>query len=400
MAIHHPLWRSSLGAWWALAVLIVPSSAHANVGPPSSGGQLVAEPVGVVGVDITRETLTIDLRPLSAHGLARVEAVYHLHNRGEEMKLDLLFASGSATVAHFQVSLGGVPVASAPAVGAELPASWNAPRQTPGLHGEEGLGYLDYQSRRETPVAFAVTIPPGEHDLRVRYAAGAATHFFGYPTVYRQFAYVLAPARAWSAFGGLDVTIRLPENWHAACTPELTREGDTLKGSFPGLPADAIALTVQAPAGWAFRLLGYGSLGLLGLAGFGGAVVCSRGGRSKGRCLALRAGARSNWLDRHAWPRSIGLGVAWGSAVLATGLLATFGPDWVLPAGTANHYGYGQLFAMFGVLLLGILAVPVGFVIAQVTAVVERGEPARSGETPTATAAHAAPGAAADRGRK
>ncbi len=367
-----PAPRLLVAAWLALVVLMVPAVARANVGPPSSGGQVVGEPVGVVGVDITRETLTIDLCPLAGNGLAQVEAVYHLSNPGSEKKLDLLFASGSANVADFQVWLGGQSVASAPAKDKKLPPSWQAPRQTPGLHGESGLDYLRYHPRGVTPVAFTVVVPSGRHDLKVRYAAEAATYLMGYPTVYRQFAYVLAPARAWSAFGGLDVTVHLPESWRAACAPALERAGDTLKGSFANLPADAIVLTVQAPEGWAFWPLTYAGLGLLGLAGLGGAVACWRGGRSKGRRLALPTETRSNWLDRHAWPKSIGLGVAWGLAVLATGTFATFSPDWVLPAGQASHYGYGQVFAMLGVFFLGILALPLGFLIAQVTAVVVR----------------------------
>jgi hypothetical protein len=355
-----------------LVLLAAPAVARANVGPPASGGHVVAEPVDVEGVAITRETLAIDLRPLATNGLAQVEAVYHLQNQGPEKKLDLLFASGSASVADFQVWLGSQPVPSVPANDTELPPSWKAPSGTPGFPGDGELDYLRHGSRRVTPVAFTVTIPPGRHDLRVRYAAEAATHLDGYPTVYRQFAYVLAPAKSWAGFGGLDVTIHLPANWRAACTPALAREGDTLTGSFADLPTDAIALTLQAPEGWAYRPLAGASLGLLGLAGFGGAVVCWKGGRASGRHAAISAEAHSGWLSRHAWPKSVGLGAAWGLAVLGTGLFATFGPDWVLPTGQASHYGYGQAFAMIGVVLLSILAVPVGFGIAQLTAVVVR----------------------------
>jgi len=276
--------------------------ARANVGPPSSGGQVVAEPVGIKDVEITRESLTIDLRPLATNGLAQVEAVYQLHNHGAEKKLDLLFASGSAVVADFQVWLGDQPVASAPAKGKSLPASWRAPRETPGIRDAQGLDYLEFDSRGVTPVAFAIAIPSGPNVLTVRYAAEAATHFFGEPMVYRQFAYVLAPARSWSGFGGLDVAIHLPENWCAACTPALEREGYTLKGRFADLPADAIALTVQAPAGWAYQ---------------------------------------------------------------------TF------------SYGYGQALAMAGVCLLSVLAMPSGFMIAQLTAViVRRRAAAKAGPAP------------------
>ena len=69
--------RYSLGL--ALVVLMVPIIASANIGPPSSGGRIVAEPTGVIGVEVTHETLTIDLRPLAKNGLAQVVVVYQLH---------------------------------------------------------------------------------------------------------------------------------------------------------------------------------------------------------------------------------------------------------------------------------------------------------------------------------
>ena len=154
---------------------------------------------------------------------------------------------GAAGVYEFQVWIDDLAVASAPAEGTEIPASWQAPKYTPGIQGGQDVDYLSYSRTGVTPLAFTVVIPPGPRTLKVRYSAEAATHLNGRPTVYRQFAYVLAPARAWSEFGGLDVKIRLPENWRIACTPPLIREGDTLVGSFDDLPADAIALTVQAP---------------------------------------------------------------------------------------------------------------------------------------------------------
>lgn len=364
----------------ALFLIMVPGLAGANVGPPMFGGQIVAEPTGVIGIAITRETLTIDLRPLAANGLARVEALYHLRNGGTQKTLELLFASGSANAAGFQVWLGAEAVPVQPVEGAVVPRSWRPPGQTPGLHGDRGVDYLSLGAGEVTPVGFTVTVPPGAHDLKVRYTADAATYHWGDPTVLRQFAYILSPARAWAEFGGLDVEVRLPEKWRAASAPGLAREGDTLKGSFTDLPADAIALTVQAPEGWAYGLLTYAGLGLLGLAGLGGAVVCWRWGRSKGRRLAARIQTPSSWLGRHAWPASIGLGMAWGLAILASGLFAVFAPELALPLGQASHYGYGQAFALYGVMLLSLFAAPVGFVISQVTAVcVRRRELARAG---------------------
>jgi hypothetical protein len=336
-----------------------------------SGGQIVAEPVGIKDVAITRETLVIDLQPLAKDGLTHVEAIYHLDNHGEEKKLDLLFASGSRGTTNFHVWLDDQSVSSAPARDATLPASWQPPDRTPGIGNEGGLGYLSAPNQRDvTPVGCSVVIPSGPHTLKVQYEAEAAYYSISEtPTVYRQFAYVLAPARAWAGFGGLDVTIRLPANWRAACTPVLSRTGDTLEGSFTALPADAIALTVQVPEGWAYHVLAYGGRGLFGLAVFGGAAWCFVGGRSKGRLLALPAPDRC---ARSAWPRSLGLAFQWGLAVLSAGLFAVFGPNWVLPSGQLSVYGYGPIFAVIGVVFLSLLAVPIGFGIAQVTAVTAR----------------------------
>jgi hypothetical protein len=390
-----PLRRRGGGGWPALALLLASTAARANVGPPSSGGQLVAEPVGVLrDVAITREALTIDLRPLAGNGLARVEAVYHLYNRGDRKTIDLIFASGADDVADFEVRLDDRRLASAPDPRTQLPESWRPPRYTPGLHGEGELEYLRWHHRRISPVGFTAEIPPGRHTLAVRYAAEASTHLHGHPTVYRQFAYVLAPARAWAAFGGLDVTVVLPPGWAAASTPPLARDGDTLRGSFKGVPADALALTVQAPEGWAYPVVLLGSLGVLGLVLLVGPFVCWWGGRSRGRFIALGGGAGTSWLRRHAWPKSLGLGLAWALAILGVGLLATFGPDWVLPAGQVTYYGYGQFFAVLGLLFLGAVAVPVGFAIAQLTAVVVRSRlAAQPVRVPRPPADHARPAA-------
>src|SRR6516162_764034 len=99
------------GSWVALALLL-PAMARANMGPPMSGGQIVAEPVGIKDVAITRETLVIDLQPLAKDGLTHVEAIYHLDNHGEEKKLDLLFASGSRGTTNFHVWLDDQSVSS------------------------------------------------------------------------------------------------------------------------------------------------------------------------------------------------------------------------------------------------------------------------------------------------
>jgi hypothetical protein len=354
--------------WLILALLAVSGEAVGNIGVEPSHGELVAELVGIKNVAISRETLTIDLRPLATKGLARVEVIYRLHNRGSEKKLDLMFASGAGGTSGFQVWLGDQPVPSARARAINLPPSWRAPKRTPGIHDDNGLEYLTYDA---IPVAFTIVLPSGPQVLKVRYAAEAALCFNGHPTVCRQFAYVLAPARSWSEFGGLDVTIYLPESWLAACTPLLTREGDTLKGKFADLPADAIALSVQAPEGWAFKPQVYTSNALFLLTVLGGAFLCWRGGRSKGRSIARLERSHPSSIDQHAWPRSLGLAVLYGLAVTGTGMFAVFGQLWVLPAGQATD-AMSELDVILLGFFLNLIAMPLGFLLAQLTAVIVR----------------------------
>lgn len=361
--------RSRSGRWLRLAcgvgLLLAPTSSPANVGPPSSGGQLVAEPAGIQDIAIRRESLNIDLRPLAANHLAEVKAVYHLENQGADKNLELLFAAGSPGVTDFRAFIDDQPVASQPAPAAPLPATWQAPQETPGIHGDKSLGYLKYGTRPTVPIALAVLIPPGRHTFEVRYRAEAALHRYGWPTVYHQFAYILAPARSWAGFGGLDVTIQLPPGWHAASAPLLQREGDRLLGTFPQVPADAIALTVQAPVSSNYEFVREATFWLFSLTAVSVLVVCWRMGRRIGRSTA-RAAAESHPV--RDWPWSLVAGVWAGLAVFAMGLLATFGPERLLPPGQVNDYGYGQLFAVIGVVYLSLILVPIGFAVSQITA--------------------------------
>lgn len=348
-------------------LLLTPPLSWGNIGPPSSGGQIVAEPIGIQDVEIAHETLSIDLRPLANGEQVQVKVVYNLINHGAEKTLDLLFVSGAAGVNNFHVRLGDQTISSHPAADAPIPASWQAPKETPSLQDDQKLSYLAYGSQSPVPHAFSVVIPSGQQVLTVQYQAEAATHRYGNPTVYRQFAYVLAPARSWSAFGGLDVTIQLPRDWRAVSTPALSRIDDKLTGSFKEIPADAIALTLQAPAGWAYRVVSDVSIWLFVLTIVAAMVLCWRIGLVSGRRLATSSSGIRNSRTR-AWPLSLAAATMSGIAVFGTGILAINAPDAMLPAGQVNHYGYGQIFAFMGVLMGSMLLVPLCFAICQITA--------------------------------
>jgi len=249
--------------------------AEANAGPPYyTEGKIAAEPSGLEGIAISHETLDIDMRQLSLNPRRKyatsdspeisnpidVSAAYSLTNSGPAREVALVFASGAPNTADFTATLNGEPVAAQPAISVTVPAEWMPPATTPGLDGNdlrylgppnasEGWGHYPSTSARSVTAtyAFTVTIPAGESSLAVHYHAEPQQYRSGGYTdnlnAY-QFAYVLAPARAWDGFGGLDVTVRLPACWLAASRPGLTQVGGELRGTFQSVPADALALTV------------------------------------------------------------------------------------------------------------------------------------------------------------
>src|SRR5687767_15144184 len=84
-----------------LFVLMPLPAAQANMAEPPRSGHPSGEPLGTKDIFITRETLTIDLRPLGEvrehkdpHTIL-VEAIYDVENKGTEKTLDLWFALGS-----------------------------------------------------------------------------------------------------------------------------------------------------------------------------------------------------------------------------------------------------------------------------------------------------------------
>ncbi len=349
----------------AFGVSLLPGLVQANVGPPSSGGQVVAEPVGIQEVEIRWEVLQIDLRPLADNEPAMVFAEYQLENHGPEKNLNLLFASGSAEVSQLTVSLNEKPIPSIPAPDTPLPESWQPPKETPGLHGEPPISYLGYGSQPAIPYAMTVVIPQGSHKLRVQYRAEAAVHRYGQPTLYHQFAYILAPARAWSGFGGMDVTIQLPKDWSVSCNLPLQRTGDMLAGSFSELPADAITMTTQAAVSDSYGVANEGLYWLYLLTAVLGLVFCWKRGRHTGRQLAKLP---NETRPRRVWPKSLFSGILAGLTTFATGLLAVFVPEFLLPAKQITHYGYEKIFFVIGVFLLSSYVVIIGFGVAQLTA--------------------------------
>ncbi|HEX7241277.1 MAG TPA: hypothetical protein VF263_13465, partial [Longimicrobiaceae bacterium] len=231
----------------------------------------------------------------------------------------------------------------------------------------------------EGTLSFRVALAPGRHEIRVRYPATSSTYVDeDQVTAAQQLAYVLAPARDWAGFGGVDVRVDVPRGWRAAAQPELRREGDALVGSWDRLPADALALTVRPrdpnPTPYWGGWLLLAALGLYLLVRAGRWFGARLGRHGRGAWLALLPG--------------VPLSLAWSVAV-TLGLAVV--PEMVRKAaGPFSNSGYGYGLIFLGVLLFPALVV-VGTAAVQIAAVRARrrvlaaAEPAAPGPLPAET---------------
>ncbi len=247
----------------------LPCGALANMAarqPEARAGAVLGEPFGLLkSVHIERETLLIDLRPLADLRPAVVEATYKVRNDGEARAVELVFVADGLSAGGGWVWNGGNwvrdPRAETPAeagvwldgqrvegarneTGAGLPDEFSPPSRTPTLY--ETQEDLPYKTEADGTIVFRVTLAPGPHTFVVRYAARPSafadtlSHEINW-----QLGYVLAPARRWESFGGLDAKVLLPAGWRAASEPAMTREGDALVGSWDAIPADSLAITFK-----------------------------------------------------------------------------------------------------------------------------------------------------------
>jgi len=354
--------RSTSCATFLLLVTLA-RPATANVGPPWRAGDRVGEPNGLQGVVILCEHLTIDLRPLRDGKPAIVEAVYEVYNKGNTANADLLFVAGSPIGDRVEVRLNAKEIGFARQSRPSLPETWKVPETTPRIGAGADIHYK-LRGSKETVLAFTISLPPGEHSLRVRYEAEASAHASDGPTRYWQLAYILAPARAWGGFGDLHVSVYLPPGWAAASDPELKRDGDEMTGTFNSIPADALRLTVQSPARvapWMTTTLATagGGTGLLG-----GMVLCWRWGAARGH----RLGAQHR-SSRAAWPISLLAAVLWAGLILGAVFLTVWLKSLDAPA-HQESIRQGYEYVALGLLgsLIALLALPVGVALSQIAA--------------------------------
>ena len=340
--------------------------AFGNSGPVSTSAVVVGEPLGLTKVVIESEKLVIDLRPIEQGKPATVSASYQLRNDFDPEVQSLAFAFGSNANANHEVRLNGQVVEGYFSESSiETFQSWWPPLVTPSLMAaEEDLPFRSRGWRSIKPLFFECTIPSGSSELVVHYQEHA-TIVFDRPTMYRQFAYLLSPAKNWSAFGTLNVELEVPEGWSVACVPEMVRQGETLKGSYSGLPADSISITLRPPVPFGYQVIERYRVPLLVLLGMvcvwvGARSLHQRTKASFGDHCTSPRGRRKLFISLVVIAILVGLCLQVGTWCVLDGINLLYpmpAADQLIQAGTGVGDGYLFLFH----LLLSCVAGMIGF---------------------------------------
>ncbi len=336
----------------SLALLIICSiNVWANVAAPSQGGQTLTEPSGIKNIDIVKEDLNIDFTQLADENIpwsdriVNVEAIYQIDNPADIAKLELVFVIVSDSK-NFQFFLDDKEVVSEPIDNKEFAdrQTWKKPDKTP--YQDHELMYAPSNSNLKS-AKFTLNLTKGKHTLKAKYKAE--------PTVYKnigimkgwQFAYSLAPAKDWKSFGGLNLSIKLPQDWKLFSNLKLEQNGETLTGNFKEIPADFLAITTQAPIPNSYKTWSNNLSNLFLACLFGFPILLI--------LFALWQGYK--W--KNSWVYGGVAGIVWALLVGIFGFLYESYPKSLIPEGQYASYGYDGLFNIFFYALL----IPIVFVV-------------------------------------
>lgn len=245
--------------FFVLLISLLPSSrCLGNLSGPWHGGQLLIDVDGVKDIAIVREKLRIDLRPLEQGNMIRITATYVIDHSQSPRNLPLTFITGVQSVQGIRCSVDGSPLPFTKKQVREMPESWKPPTQTPGFVPDEQLLYSrSITDTQHEWILFTVPLQTGKQTIEVSYEVEAGSYYYERSTAkYWQTAYILAPARTWKSFGGLDLEVLAPDNWQVKSNLPLVNQGQQWSASFDSLPADFIALTTQHPNGRIVPVIG------------------------------------------------------------------------------------------------------------------------------------------------
>ncbi|MBX7171386.1 MAG: hypothetical protein K1X72_10535 [Pyrinomonadaceae bacterium] len=335
-----------------ILLMICSINLWANVAAPSQGGQTLTEPSGIKNINILKEDLNIDFTQLGDEAVSvrdrfiNVEAIYQIDNPADIEKLELVFVIVS-DAKNFQFFLDDKEIPTETVDNEKFAdrSTWKKPDKTP-YKDRQLLMYNPYNGNLKS-AKFTLNLTKGKHSLKAKYKAE--------PTVYKnigimkgwQFAYSLAPVRDWKSFGGLNLTIKIPENWNFYSNLNLEQNGGTLTGNFKEIPADYLAATTQAPVPDSYKtwsdITFFIFLGCL-------FVV---------PVLLIIFAVWKGYKWKNSWAYGLLAGTVWALLVGISGFFSQSFPKGLIPEGQFASYGYDDLFSVFFMVLL----IPIVFVL-------------------------------------
>ena len=221
-----------------LTLVMIPNTVNAIPLPYLvEGGSLNFEPIGDFGnLGIVREKIDFDVPSSKGSREGTITATYQIRNDGEQFPLELLFISDG--IENSSLTLDGKTVAGETVKNPKIPENLKIPEKI------RWVGDDNFTSFVNTPVdsglKFKPTIPPGEHQLQVKYSVDPYVNGLtsGTPYIDSQIDYILAPARSWAFFNSLEIEIKQPKSWKFKTSLPMKETDNGLKVTFNEIPAD------------------------------------------------------------------------------------------------------------------------------------------------------------------
>ena len=206
---------------------------------------------------------------------------------------------------------------------------------------------------RLTWLVFDLAFTPGQtREVSVTYTHAPSEDLAARVNTTFVYDYLLSPAKAWTSFGPVDLSVRAPRDAMITSNLPLTKDGDLHRTRLSGLPLGELRLEAMSRGGlW---------LGMTTSGGYWVIVVASMAAAAIGAGAATGRLWRNGSARRRAALRVVfGGAIAAGAATAAAALLSVVLPN------RALGFGYGGI---LGVILLILLAGPTGIVASFVSA--------------------------------
>lgn len=231
-----------------LILLFAYAHCFANVGAPwiEHNGQITGTPFITNHCVITKEILTIDLRPLERQEGALVSAIYFFTSDTSHDSVELVLVADNLRAEEFSITLDGQPVHADTISVTDLPPQWIVELKFENNDSWETQPQRNHERSTTRYVRFRISIDSGAHTLQAKYVANMAVMDLSYFVNEHLFTYVLSPARQWKGYEGLDLQVYIPQGWLYRSNLTFDVAENKLTGSWTKLPGDYLYVITHA----------------------------------------------------------------------------------------------------------------------------------------------------------